>query len=234
MNLSILTLAAMVALAAVPVQAGCRLALVLALDVSSSIDDEEYVLQRDGLAAALLDEDVQQAMLPRNGQSVALAVYEWSGRYQSEVRLDWTEIRDRADILHAAETLAKSSRSQQEFPTALGYALGFGATMLANGPVCDQRKIDVSGDGPNNEGFAPAQAYSAFPFSGVTVNGLAVEAKEPGLTDYYRREVAFGPGAFVISAIGYQDFKRAMTMKLLRELGDMLMGDVSETMPVRR
>jgi len=223
-------------LSALPGQgvAACRLALLLAIDVSSSIDDEEYALQRDGLAAAILNEDVQAALLPNAGNTVALAVYEWSGRYQSEIKLDWTAIRTRADILRVAETLAAATRSQKEFPTAIGYALGFGATMLRHSPPCDDKKIDLSGDGPNNEGFAPPLAYAAFPLADVTVNALAIEATEPGLSEYYRREVVNGPGAFVIAATGFHDFKRAMTMKLLRELGDMLMGDAAPDMRLLR
>jgi len=220
-------MALLVALTVVPqgARANCRLALALALDVSSSVDADEYALQRGGLASALLDPEVQSILLGTDGYFVALAVYEWSGRYQSAIVLDWIVIKTQADILRAAETIARTTRSQDKFPTALGYALGFGATLLANGPPCAQHKIDVSGDGPNNEGFRPANAYTAFPFANVTVNGLAIETKEGGLADYYRREVAHGPGAFVISANGYRDFKRAMTLKLLRELSDMLMSD---------
>lgn len=219
--------AALVCGIASSVVADCRLALLLAVDVSSSITDEEYILQRDGLALALLDPEAQAALLPRGGHWVALAVYEWSGKHQSVIRLDWTTIRGPADILYAAETIAKNPRSKTEFPTAMGYALGFGAAMLATGPKCDQSKIDVSGDGPSNEGFVPAVIYATEAFNDIVVNGLAIEANEPGLGDYYRREVAFGPGAFVISANGFKDFKRAMTMKLLRELQEVELSDAN-------
>jgi len=208
---------------------GCRLALVFALDVSSSISSEEYALQRNGLASALLHPDVSAALLGDGRGSVALAAYEWSGRYQSEVRLNWIEIRDQSDILKAASELARATRSQEKYPTAIGYALGFGAGMLARAPDCRQRKIDVSGDGSNNEGFKPALAFSSFPFGGVTVNGLAIESSEAEIADYYRRNVAYGPGAFVISARDYKDFKRAMTLKLLRELGDMMVSQADTT-----
>lgn len=210
-----------------PAGANCRLALVFALDVSSSVDEDEYILQRDGLAAALLEPDVEAALLPNANGSVALAAYEWSGRYQSEVRLNWIKINGKGDILTAAETLARANRSYEEFPTALGYALGYGATLLANGPDCAERKIDVSGDGYNNEGFVPALAYSSFPFQGVTVNGLAIEGGDTQVSEYYRKEVAYGPSAFVISANDYKDFKRAMTLKLLRELGDLILSEAA-------
>ena len=205
--------------------ADCRLALLLAVDVSSSISDGEYTLQRDGLAHAVLDPEVQAAPLPRSGHWVSLALFEWSGKHQSVIRLDWIAMQGPADILYAAETISKSPRSKTEFPTALGHALGFEAAMLSTGPVRDQSKIDVSGDGPNNEEFVPAVVYATGLFNDIVVNGLAIEANEPGLTEYYRREVAFGTGAFVISANGFNDFKRAMALKLLRELQEIELSD---------
>lgn len=204
--------------------AGCRLALLFAMDVSSSVDEAEYRLQRDGLAAALLADEVRAALLDSAAGHVALAAYEWSGRYQQEMRLGWTMIRTEADILRAAETLTHAKRSHDDWPTAFGYALGYGANVIGRGPDCTRRVIDVSGDGVNNEGFAPALAYDAFEFRAIAVNGLAIEGDAEDIADYYRREIKRGPGAFVIVASGYDDFERAMTLKLLRELDDLLVG----------
>jgi hypothetical protein len=155
-------------------EAACRLALLLALDISSSVDPAEDALQRGGLARALMSEDVQAAMLSAPGQSVALGVFEWSGRYQQDVILPWVMIDDRADIQAAAAHIASSKRSYAEFPTALGYALGYSASLFAQAPICLFRTLDVSGDGINNEGFPPLLAYENFPLGEVTVNGLAI------------------------------------------------------------
>jgi Protein of unknown function (DUF1194) len=197
----------------------CRLALSLALDVSSSVDRQEYRLQADGLAAALVDPGVVDAFLAAPGQTVALHIYEWSGRYQQEVVLDWTLIETAADLERVAGLMAGKPRSYEQFPTALGYALGFGATALAEGPACWRRTLDVSGDGENNEGFSPRLAHREFPFEAVTVNGLVIGANRTNLRRYYQAVVIRGPGAFVEVATDYEDFAPAMRRKLIRELG---------------
>lgn len=204
---------------------GCRLALLLALDVSSSVDESEYRLQKEGLAAALSDDDVRRALLDGNGP-VALAAYEWSGRRQSTLVLDWVLLDSDAALAEAVGTVLAAPRSHDRFPTAMGFALGYGAGLLERAPVCDRRVIDVSGDGITNDGFRPRQAYANFPFDGVTVNGLAVLGSDPRVVEYFRGEVAHGPGAFVEVAEGYADFRRAMTLKLFRELNDMIVGSL--------
>ena len=205
----------------------CRLALLLAMDVSSSVDAAEDVLQRGGIVAALTAPEVQAAFFSTN-QPVALAVYEWSGRYNQEILLDWLLIDNPAKLLFAAEQIAVSKRSHNDFPTAMGYALGYGAGMLTRAPSCLSQTLDVAGDGQNNEGFGPKEAYAEFPFEGVTVNGLVVNGAdfeaETGLIAYYKGQVMRGPGAFVEIAQGFDDYERAMRRKLVRELTPPIMG----------
>jgi len=200
----------------------CRLALVLALDVSSSVDAEEYVLQRDGLAAALDAPEIRTAILGGAGH-ISMAIYEWSGRRQSAMVSDWVALKDIAAIDHIIHALQSAPRSHTRFPTAMGYALGFGATLLSRGPVCDRKVIDVSGDGENNDGFPPHLAYKNFPFTDVTVNGLAVLGSAPDVLDYFQREVRFGFGAFVETSEGYDGYREAMTRKLFREINDLVL-----------
>jgi hypothetical protein len=212
----------------------CRLALVLALDVSSSVDAAEDALQRQGLARALQAPEVREAFLGSD-LPVALAAFEWSGRYNQEVLLDWVMIRNSAAIWFAAEQIASSRRSHNEFPTAMGYALGFAAQMLQRAPRCLTQTIDMAGDGQNNEGFPPASAYAAFPFEGVTVNGLVVSAgefeSETQLIPFYRDEVLRGPGAFLEVANGFEDYERAMRRKLERELRPPTIGRLETSAP---
>lgn len=208
---------------AAPAEAACRLALVLALDVSSSVDAQEYDLQRKGLAAALDAPDIRHAILGGEGD-VALAVYEWSGRDQQKLHLDWTILRSHADITRAAALLAGMERSTAEFPTALGSALGYGAQVMARAPDCARRVIDVSGDGVNNEGFAPALAYRHFPFQNINVNGLVILGHDATVLRHYRGEVLRGPGAFLEVADGFEDFRRAMARKLFREISNIVLG----------
>ncbi len=217
-----------------PAAADCRLALVLALDVSSSVDETEDRLQRSGLAAALIAQEVQQAFFASD-LPVAIAIYEWSGRHNQNILLDWRLIDSPAALLDAAQTIAGSERGTDEYPTAMGFALGFGAGLLQRAPACLSQTIDMAGDGRNNEGFPPASAYAEFPFAGVTVNGLVVNAAdyeaEVSLIEFYRDEVIRGPGAFLEIAQGFEDYERAMRRKLERELSFQIIG---ETAPARR
>ena len=204
----------------------CRLALLLAIDVSSSIDEAEYQLQSKGLAAALLSDAVQSEILSRPRAPVALAVYEFSGRYQHELVLDWTILTDAEAVLTVAERISSARRSETEFPTSIGYALGHAATLFRSAPDCQEYKLDLSGDGRNNEGFKPSIAYRHFPLAGVTVNALAIGGAEnpSDLARYYYEEVVKGPGAFVEIADDHHDFERAMTRKLLREMRVQVIG----------
>lgn len=215
-------------MAAGPAVAECRLALVLALDVSSSVDAREYDLQRVGLASALDAPEIRAAILRGGGGDVALAVYEWSGRFQQSLHLDWARLRSDADITRAAAVLAGMERSTDEYPTALGSALGYGAQLMTRAPDCARRVIDVSGDGINNEGFPPALAYKNFPFHGVTVNGLVILGHDTEVLQHYRSEVLHGPGAFLEVAEGFEDFERAMARKLFREISDLMLGAVAQ------
>jgi|TARA_B110000908_G_scaffold92139_1_gene109209 hypothetical protein len=208
----------------------CRLALLLAIDVSSSVDETEDQLQRGGLVAALTAPEVTAAFFASD-TPVALAVYEWSGRYNQVVILDWTLINSPENLVEVAEVVAASTRSHNDFPTAMGYALGFGAGMLERAPQCLHQTLDMAGDGQNNEGFPPSSAYNAFPFDGVTVNGLVVNAAdfeaETGLISFYLNEVIRSPGAFIEIAQGFEDYERAMRRKLERELSLRFIGTVT-------
>ncbi|TDL81994.1 DUF1194 domain-containing protein [Palleronia sediminis] len=207
-----------------PAAADCRLALVLAVDISSSVDAEEDRLQRQGLARALTSERVRRAALALPGQHVALAVFEWSGRWQQETLLEWTPLRSAADIDAAAAAIAGSTRSYADFPTAAGYALGYASEMLGRAPDCLFRTIDISGDGVSNEGFPPSFAYSNFPLGDVTVNGLAITGHDETVVRFYRTQIVRGPGAFLEIADDFPDFERAMTRKLEREMGARVVG----------
>jgi hypothetical protein len=207
----------------------CRLALVLAMDVSSSVDAAEDQLQRSGLAASLIDPDVQAAFFA-SSDPVALLIFEWSGRYNQQDLTAWTMIETPADLLGVAETIASSKRSHNDFPTAMGHALGHAAIRLKDGPTCLFKTIDVAGDGENNDGFGPAEAYGAFPFSDVTVNGLVINAaefeSETELIPFYRDQVIRGPGSFIEIANGFDDYANAMQRKLIRELSAQITGQL--------
>jgi hypothetical protein len=198
--------------------AECRLALTLAVDVSSSVDTEEYRLQIEGIAGALKDPEVRASILQRD-TTVALQVFEWSGESDQSVIKDWTTIATSADLDRLADELVAHERPFLGGQTALGQAIDFALTQLQRGPACWEAKIDVSGDGQTNEGIRPQDLYWKRSFGDVTVNGLAIESNVPGLFGYYQDFVIRGPDAFVIRARNYADFARAMREKLIRELG---------------
>jgi hypothetical protein len=226
-------LAALV-LALAPVAAAaqqCRLALSLALDVSSSVDGGEYGLQSAGLAAALTAPEVQAAFLAIPGQAVALQVFEWSGRFHQTVHQDWVMIAEAADLDQVAARLRSLPRSENSLPTAMGAAMQFGAASMENGPYCLRRTLDISGDGMNNDGIGPAQAREAPAFDLTTVNGLVIGRNGALLARYYRQFVIHGPGAFVEIAGDFDDFELAMRRKLVRELAAHQISDAPAAVP---
>ncbi len=194
------------------------------MDVSASVDQAEYRLQVEGLASALLDPTVTEAFLNGPGP-VALSIFEWSGRFQQDVLVDWTMVTTEADLLAIAERINRSIRGNQDFPTALGYALGFASTRFREAPACLFQTLDISGDGQNNDGFPPSAAYEHFDFDGVTVNGLAIGGASREIEDYFAAEVIHGPGAFVEYALNHNTFAEVMRRKLERELRAMILGE---------
>jgi hypothetical protein len=199
---------------------GCRLALVLALDVSISVDAEEDRLQREGLARALLAPEVVAAFLA--GDPVALHAFEWSGaRSQSAILPGWEVVRTPADLGRIAEAIRRSERRHGpgDF-TAVGAALAHAAEMLGEAPACRARTVDVSGDGRNNDGPQVEDVVRSAAFEGVTVNALVIGGAEDGglLAEWFDANVLRGPGAFRVLADGYGDYERAMRAKLMREL----------------
>lgn len=195
----------------------CALALVLAMDGSASVDAREHQLQLNGLAIALSDPEVVNAIEVVGG--IYVTSFEWSGRFKQIQQLDWQFLSDAASAQRAADTLRAALRGYTEFPTALGYALGHAAVLMEKAPVACRRKvIDIAGDGINNEGFGPSSAYKAFNFDGITVNGLVIAGADTEPLEYYRANVIRGLGAFIEVAASYDDYADAMKRKLIREI----------------
>lgn len=208
---------------AAPAAAGCRLALALAVDVSRSIDSQDYVIQTDGLAAALEDSEVRSALFGPEGE-VALAIYYWSGRGYQDLVQPWV-VLDGPEALDAAIwAVRRRPRPEAPLATALGNALSYGLELMGDAPDCDRRVIDVAGDGRSNEGISVLRTYEREDFTGITVNGLAVGEHEADIVDYYQTEVIRGPGAFVEIAPRQADYPAAIRRKLLRELQGPMIG----------
>jgi Ca-activated chloride channel family protein len=203
------------ALTCLPVAApACETALLLAIDVSSSIDGGEYRLQVDGLADALGDLDVVEALV--QGRS-AVAVVQWSGVGDQAVVLPWSRIGSAADVEALASAARGMERAFVNSDTAIGDAIAFSAGQF--GPVedCERRVIDVSGDGTENSGGRTSVARQNAEAAGITVNGIAIESLGVAITGFYRIAVITSDG-FVVTARGHLDYPRAIREKIRREL----------------
>ncbi|MEM6440643.1 MAG: DUF1194 domain-containing protein [Pseudomonadota bacterium] len=206
--------------------AGCRLALALGLDISSSVNSREYAIQLGGLANALRAPDIQEAMLTQSGE-VWITVYEWSGWQQQDVILPWSPMRAQADVEAAALRLDAHRRVYEDFSTALGRAMRYGAELFRALPRrCDRQVIDLSGDGVNNDAETPTQIRASGVLNGITLNALVIDGAYPSPVEQYRDQVITGPGAFMLVARnGFDDYPDLIRGKLLRELQpDMLIG----------
>jgi hypothetical protein len=217
----------------------CRQALLLALDVSGSVNATEYRQQTDGLAVALNAPDVRELILAGTDAPVMLAIYEWSSRNHQFVIQPWVALDSPAALDAVIENMRVHRPIRAGLKTALGTSLTFGAGMLDQQAHCWELTIDVSGDGRNNIGPTPSQAYALAGFERVTVNALVVghpigfvpEARDMAAQDlraYFEAAVIRGPNAFAMVANGYGDYADAMRRKLIRELSQPMLGLLSQ------
>lgn len=193
----------------------CEVALVLAVDVSGSVDAEEYDIQMQGLALALRDGAVAEALVSARAQ---VALVQWTGSSRQQVTLPWREITSFADSRTLADEIAAVPRAWRHFSTAIGEALRVSAALFEQAPDCARHVIDLSGDGYSNEGPNPADIKPLLAARGIIVNALAIEGAEDDLTGYFFESVIHGPGAFVATANGYAEYPDRIRQKLLREL----------------
>lgn len=193
----------------------CDIALILAVDVSGSVNPDEYRIQMDGLATALQDGSIAEALVLLRA---SVMVMQWTGTSRQHISVPWRQITDFEDVDELAAQVAGIDRSWRNFSTAIGEAMQLALDSFAQVPDCARRTVDISGDGVSNEGVSPMALWPALRAAGVTVNGLAIESDFSGLSDYYRRDVITGPGAFVVTADDFEDYPRAIRLKLLREL----------------
>ncbi|APG48358.1 DUF1194 domain-containing protein [Phaeobacter porticola] len=199
----------------------CDLALVLAVDVSGSVDVEEYRTQMEGLATALRDGVVAEALVRAQAR---VALIQWSGSGRQDLTLDWRSTTDFRSIDQLAAEIATAPRPWRNYATGIGEALQLALAQFDQVPSCRRRVIDVSGDGPSNEGIEPIAIRGALSAAGVTVNALAIEESEPDLTAYFFEQVIHGPGAFVQTAARFEDYPQAIRKKLLREVAQQNAG----------
>jgi hypothetical protein len=195
------------------------LALVLALDCSSSVAFDEFNLMANGSAAALRDAEVATGLTggPRGASLCALVL--WSGPGHQEVLIDWTRVSNAQELEAFAEGVQNVPRIVPGGSTALGEALEVCEKLLRLKPAGAARQvIDMVGDGRSNDGIPPAPVRDRLAAAGVTINGLCVLHEEPDLVESYTREVIGGPGAFALECQDFSGFADAMRQKLAKEV----------------
>jgi hypothetical protein len=198
------------------------LALVMAIDVSESVDADEYTLQHDGIARAFEDPELAAAIGAGRRGAIEVAVLEWSDRDKQAVTVGWTRIGDAPSAAAFARKVRQSERSSNGL-TAIGDALLAARTLLDGAPEpADRRLIDLSGDGIANIGPPVPEVRDALVAAGITINGLAILASEPWLESYYDEYVIGGAGAFLLRAEDFSSFATAMHNKLLSEIAGLM------------
>jgi hypothetical protein len=205
------------------------LELVLAVDVSGSIDADEARQQRDGYVSAWSDPAVAEAIAANFHRRIAVIYLEWASGDFQQVVLDWTLIEHAADARDFAARLALAPRLSGRW-TSISAAIDAAVSLFdGNGYAGERRVIDVSGDGPNNRGRPVRDARDDAVARGIVINGLPILNDRPqpfdlptplalALDQYYADNVIGGPGSFVLPARGFADFRTAILAKLIREI----------------
>lgn len=200
--------------------------LVLAVDVSLSMSPGELEIQRHGYAAALTDKDVLDAIASGLHGRIAITYFEWAGNTMQHVVVPWTVVASEADA-RAVATRLTSMPPNSARRTSISGALGFAGDLFAESSFEGMKRvIDVSGDGPNNQGAPVTEIRDALVKQGITINGLPLMtsgAVDSGydvkdLDVYYTKCVVGGPGAFVVPVNGWSQFPEAVRRKLVLEL----------------
>ncbi len=208
------------------------LLLVLAADVSRSVDSGKFQLQREGYATAVSDPHVLDAIRSGRTGRIGLTYIEWSGLGSQRVVIDWTTISDAETAKGFGDRLLEAPRSFAD-RTSISGAIEFAMSHLARAPYESQRRtIDVSGDGTNNSGRDVSLARDEALAQGITINGLVILSETPlawnpdhtnppgGLDNYYRNNVVGGPGAFVLAAQNFNSFGEAIIKKMIAEVAE--------------
>ena len=204
--------------------------LVLAADVSRSVTEPKFKLQREGAAAAISHPDVVKAITSGPNRRIAVCFVEWATVGQQAVVVDWTVIGSDAAARNFGDRLVEAPRSFIG-STSISSAIDFSVRQLERAPfTAERRVIDVSGDGNNNSGRSVTDARDDALAKGITINALVIltplaESFRPehtnppgGLEKYFQDNVIGGPGAFTVVAEGHEAFGRALTKKLIQEI----------------
>lgn len=194
------------------------LALVLAVDCSYSVDEQEFRQQMVGLGKAFQRVEVLHAIKAGDIGKVAVCVFEWSNSTNRVVVLPWTVISGGPETITLGKTITQIARVLAQGGTSISNAMLFGEALLTQAPPAERRVIDISSDGRNNTGVSVRQVRSRLVEQGIVINGLVIRNEFPTLDIYFEEEVVGGEGHFVIVTESYDDYAEAIYKKLLREI----------------
>jgi len=202
-----------------PAQGDVDVMLVIALDVSGSVDAEEFDLQREGLARALDSPQIADAIAAGPHKSIAVTVVQWSGFTEQIVKINWRRVSGATDLSALAGDVRQMTRRYDGGATDIGGLLAFSAQLIAEVPWLGRRQIiNIASDGTNNVNRSPLFERDLAVGKGITINALTVLSAPWTLDEYFRANVIGGPGAFVEPAENYSGFEYAMRRKLEREI----------------
>lgn len=200
----------------------CQVELVLAMDVSRSVNPAEFHLIRHGTAEALRNETIIELIGWMKG-GILVTVTQWSGPEQQRQMVPWKLLTDAVSIRAFADDIDDMKRIFRFGFTAPGEALLHADALAAEAPVtCRRRVIDIAGDGIRNAGLDAAIIATAIAARGVTINGLVVRGDSPDPLEFYHTDIKRGTMAFVEISNGFDDYPEAIFRKLLRELSPSL------------
>jgi len=195
------------------------LLLALMVDVSPSIDDGEFRLQRAGYAAALRDPTVIDSITSGRAGAIAITFVEWADYNVHSVQVDWTRIHDRTSAEAVAQRIAAAPREIRTGSTSLSGAIDYAVRAFdRSGFEAPRQVIDISGDGMNNNGRDPRYARDDAVAKGIVINALAIMNEVPTLDRYFEDYVIGGAGAFVVKVADFTDFAKAVIIKLIKEI----------------
>jgi Protein of unknown function (DUF1194) len=194
------------------------LALVLAIDVSFSVDAFEFQLQMQGTGQAFLAPEILEAVGRGARKRIAVSSFLWSDPLSQFVLVPWQLLAGPQDARAIAEVFLRTPRDVPRGTTATGSALQFAQSLLQTAPPTFRHVIDISTDGECNEGPEAPKARDAILALGTTINGLAITKDIPDLDDYLQSNVIGGDQSFVVKANDFEDYGRALRQKLFREI----------------
>ena len=204
-----------------------ELHLVLAFDVSASINDAEFALQRNGTANALRHPSVRTAISEARG-GIAISIVQWSSIRRQALALDWVILKDSDDVIELSHAVRDMPRLLPGGGTMVHAGLEFAAQQFDTAPgIARRHVIDLSGNGQSDDFEQMLATRERLVGRGIIINGLAIEEDLDDLSDYFSVSLIGGTGAFVVTANDHENFGEAMQIKLYREINGALFAELN-------